>query len=116
MVGEHGVPSKGGEMKFLTVVKPGPMPPPVDAVRAARDWINQRVSDGTFEVVYGFPTGGGMSIGESQTAEEMLERLLDYPLTPFVDYEVKPLIEVDAVFERMIPFAEKMTQQMGAAG
>jgi hypothetical protein len=45
----------------------------------------------------------------------MLERLLDYPLTPFVDYEVKPLIEVDAVFERMIPFAEKMAERMGAA-
>jgi len=57
-----------------------------------------------------------MSIGESQTAEEMLERLLDYPLSPFVEYDVKPLIQPDAAFERVIPFAEKMTQQMGAAG
>ena len=103
-------------MKFLTLVKPGPMPPPVDAIRAAQEWIKQKQDDGTFEVVYAFPTGGGMSIGQSQTAEEMLERLLDYPLSPFVEYEVKPLIGPDAVFERMIPLAEKMAQQMGAAG
>jgi hypothetical protein len=93
-------------MKFLTVVKPRPMPPPVDVVRAAQEWINQRRSDGTFEVVYAFPTGGGMSIGESQSAEEMMDLLLDYPLAPFVDYEVKPLIEVDSALERTIPFAE----------
>jgi hypothetical protein len=33
-----------------------------------------------------------------------MERLMDYPLSPFVDYEVHSLVEVDAAFERFIRF------------
>lgn len=99
-------------MKFLVTVKPGPMPPPLEAVRAAQAWIQERVGDGTFEAVYAFPHGGGMSISDSASSEELMDRLLDYPLSPFVDYAVEPLVELDAAFARVIAFTERMQAQM----
>jgi hypothetical protein len=99
-------------MKFLVTVKPGPMPPPLDAVRAAREWLQAKLDDGTFECIYAYPQGGGCSIGESDSIEQLMERLLDYPISPFVEYDVQPLIEMDAAFDRLIPYVEKATAQL----
>jgi hypothetical protein len=99
-------------MKYLVTVTPGPTPPSLEAVRAAQEWIQEKVDDGTFECVYAFPQGGGCSIGENDSAEQLMEQLMDYPLSPFVDYDVKPLVELDAAFERFIPFVEKASAQM----
>jgi hypothetical protein len=103
-------------MKFLVTVKPGPMPPPVELVRSAQEWIQERLDDGTFECVYAFPGGGGCSIGENDSHEQLMEQLMDYPLSPFVDYEVQALVDLDAAFERFIPFIEKVGEQLAAAG
>lgn len=80
------------------------------------EWIQTKVDDGTFECVYAFPEGGGCSIGQNDSHEQLMEQLMDYPLSPFVDYEVHPLVELDAAFDRFIPFVERMTEQMAAAG
>jgi hypothetical protein len=80
------------------------------------EWIQTKVDDGTFECVYAFPEGGGCSIGQNDSHEQLMEQLMDYPLSPFVDYEVHPLVELDAAFQRFIPFVERMTEQMAAAG
>jgi len=103
-------------MKYLVTVTPGPMPPPPEAVRAARDWLEAKVADGTFEAVYAFPQGGGVSIGENDSAEQLMDQLMDYPLSPFVDYDVQPLVELDAAFDRFIPFIERMSAQMAGQG
>jgi muconolactone delta-isomerase len=102
-------------MKFLVTVTPGPMPPPLDLVRASREWIEERLEDGTFECVYAFPHGGGISIGENDSHEELMERLMEYPLSPFVDYDVTPLVELDAAFDRFIPFIERVSSEMSGA-
>jgi hypothetical protein len=99
-------------MKFLVTVRPGPMPPPVELVRQAQDWIRERLDDGTFEAVYAFPHGGGMSIGENESPEQLMEQLMAYPLSPYVDYEVLPLVELDAAFDRFIEFAEMVNAQL----
>jgi hypothetical protein len=102
-------------MKFLVTVTPGPMPPPIDLVRSAQEWLQAKLDDGTFECVYAFPQGGGCSIGENDSHEELMEQLMEYPLSPFVDYDVKPLVELDAAFDRFIPFIERMSAQMAGA-
>ncbi len=99
-------------MKFLVTATPGPMPPPLDVVRAARDWLDAKLADGTFECVYAFPQGGGCSIGENDSLEQLMEQLLDYPLSPFVEFDVQPLLEMDAAFDRLIPYIEKATAQL----
>ena len=99
-------------MKFLVTVKPGPMPPPPDLVRSAREWLQSKVDDGTLECVYAFPHGGGCSIGEYDSHEDLMEQLMEYPLSPFVDYETVALVEMDAAFDRFIPFVERMSEEM----
>jgi hypothetical protein len=42
--------------------------------------------------------------------------LMEYPLSPFVEYDVKALVELEAAFDRFIPFVERMSEQMAAAG
>lgn len=104
-------------MKYLVTVRPGPMPPPVEAARQAQEWLKARLDDGTFEVAYAFPEGGGFSVGEHGSADQLMDQLLDYPLAPFVDFEVKPLVEMDDAFGRLIPFMERMSAQLsGQAG
>lgn len=98
-------------MRYLVTVKPGPMPPPIEQLRQAKAWIQGRLDDGTFEVVYAFPEGGGLSIGSYDSIEQLMEQLLEYPLSAFVEYDVQPLTEVDAAFERVIPYMEKLTGQ-----
>jgi len=98
-------------MKYLVTVTPGPMPPPVDAVRAAREWLQARLDDGTFEAVFAFPEGGGCSIGENESHEQLMEQLLEYPLSPFSEFDVQPLVGIDAAFDRFIPYVEAATAQ-----
>jgi hypothetical protein len=102
-------------MKFLVTVKPGPMPPPIELVRSAQEWIQERVDDGTFECVYAFPGGGGCSIGEYDSHEQLMDQLMEYPLSPFVEYDVKALVDLDAAFDRFIAYVEKVGAQMSAA-
>ena len=99
-------------MKFMVIARPRPLPPPPDLVRQAQVWLQSKLDDGSFEAVYAYPEGGGCSIGENDSHEDLMEQLLDYPLSPFVDFEVQPLVEMDAAFDRIIPFAEAMSAQL----
>ena len=103
-------------MKYLVIAKPGPMPPPTEAVRAGQEWLQAKLDDGSFECVYAYPQGGGCSIGENESAEQLMEELMEYPLSPFVEYDVQPLVEMNAAFERFIPFVEKMSAQLAGQG
>jgi hypothetical protein len=103
-------------MKFLTIVRPGPMPPPADAIRASQDWINEKLDDGTFECVYSFIEGGGFSVGTADSLEEQMDLMQDYPMAPFVQYEVHPLTEVDEGFERNLEMLARVAEQMSQAG
>ena len=37
---------------------------------------------------------------------------MEYPLSPFVEYDVQPLVDLDGAFECFIPFIEKMSAQL----
>ena len=102
-------------MKFLVTVKPGPMPPPIELVRQSREWIQAKLDDGTFDAVYAFPGGGGCSIGENDSHEQLMEQLLEYPLSPFVEYDVQALVDLNDAFDRLIPYIEKMSAQLAGS-
>ena len=101
-------------MKYLVTVTPGPMPPPIEMVRAAREWVDENRGD-MFETLYAFPEGGGISISEHDSHEALMDALMDYPLSPFVQYDVKALVELDTAFDRLEAFAEKMAEMMAGA-
>ena len=80
-------------------------------MREAQAWLRAKLDDGSFEVVYAYPEGGGCSIGNNDSHEQLMEQLMDYPLSPFVDFEVQPLVELDPAFDRFIPFVEAMSAE-----
>jgi hypothetical protein len=102
-------------MKYLVMVTPGPMPPPLEIIRAAREWLDDKAGDGTFEAVYAFADGGGFSISEAGSHEELMDMLLEYPMSPFVSYDVKALVDSEAAFDRFESYAEKMAEMMAGA-
>jgi hypothetical protein len=103
-------------MKYLVTATPGPMPPPVELVRSAQEWLQARLDDGTFDGVYAFPQGGGCSIGENDSHEQLMEQLMDYPLSPFFEFDVQPLVAIDAAFDRLIPYIEQASAQFAGQG
>jgi hypothetical protein len=103
-------------MKFLIFARPGPMPPPADLARAAQEWLHAKLDDGTFECVYGFLEGGGFSVGTAESHEQTMDLMLEYPLAPFVQYEVHPLVEVDDGFERLFAMLDRVAAQMPVPG
>jgi hypothetical protein len=103
-------------MKFLTIVRPGPMPPPPDVVRAGQQWLHQKLDDGTFECVYSFVAAGGFSIGNADSIEGQMDLLGEYPLAPFVQYEVHPLVELDYAFEHVLALLDRAAAQMPQTG
>ena len=52
-------------MKFLTTVKPGPMPPPAEVARAGNEWLQAALDDGWIECCYAYPHGGGAASARS---------------------------------------------------
>jgi muconolactone delta-isomerase len=84
-------------MKFLVIVTPKdvPMPPGMvaDLLAAQKDWLDQRMADGTAEAVHGFIGGGGMGILNVDSHEQAHALLVESPGFPIADYEVTPLAD-----------------------
>ncbi len=88
-------------MKYLVTVKRRdniPAPPEAIAgmLAAQREWIREKVADGTFDIAYGFPQGGGgISIVNADSGEELSEILIGAPVFAIADLTVQPLAEID---------------------
>ncbi|MEZ5078679.1 MAG: hypothetical protein R2725_14695 [Solirubrobacterales bacterium] len=78
-------------MKYYVSPTPGPMPPTPEMLDVGMEWIEGKLSDGTFDCVYGFIEGGGFAVANVDSHKEVLELMADYPLFGFVSWEVKPL-------------------------
>ena len=99
-------------MKFLVTVMPRPALAPLELVEAGRNWVEQKLKDGTLDCVYGFPTGGGIGIENANSHDELMRNLTSYPLFPFVEMTVQPLASHTAAFEAY----RAISQRTAAAG
>jgi hypothetical protein len=79
-------------MKYYVSATPGPMPPTPEMFDAALAWLDGKLSDGTFDCIYGFMEGGGFSITNVDSHRELLDLMADYPLFGMVTWEVRPLL------------------------
>jgi hypothetical protein len=95
-------------MKFLVTVTPSPTLPPAEAARSGLAWLQERRENGTFESIYAYPQTGGFIVYEAESFEWLMEDLMDYPLAPWVSYDVKPLVELDGAFGRLIGLLDKI--------
>ncbi len=80
-------------MKYYISAIPGPMPPTPEQFDAALDWLDGKLSDGTFDCIYGFMEGGGFSITNAGSHREALDLMTDYPLFGLVTWDVRPVLE-----------------------
>lgn len=66
------------------------------------DWIDVRLTDGSFDCAYNLPAGGGVAIVNADSHETLTELLSAYPLQPWVQYEVHPLSDIKHAFDLTI--------------
>ena len=93
-------------MKFLIMGLPIPLPVPpeqgAELYQAAREWIGERLEDGRMDCAYVFAEGGGLSIVNAETHEQIFDELLSYPPYSFFKWEVKPLCDWEHTFGTIV--------------
>ena len=100
-------------MKFLVITEPrGNLPPEAagQLFQAARQWLDGKVRDGTLDIVHGFPAGGGVSISNADSHEELMRDIRDFPLFPFVSWDIRPLVDLHQSFDSAIEMFGKMAR------
>jgi hypothetical protein len=79
-------------MKYQVTATPGPLPPSPEQFDAALDWLQAKLGDGTFDCLYGFLEGGGVSVVNADSHADVLELMAAYPLYGMVVWDIKPLL------------------------
>jgi muconolactone delta-isomerase len=103
-------------MRFLIIVTPRqvPLPPNLlaDLLSAQKEWLLQRVADGTVESVYGFVGGGGMGIANVESHEAMNELLVSSPAFPISDYKVTAIGDFEPMIDAGIASLRQAASMM----
>ena len=103
-------------MKFLVIVTPRqvPLPPNLiaDLLSAQKDWLKQRLADGTVESLYGFIGGGGVGIVNVDSHEQMHELLVGSPAFPVSDFEVTAIGDFEATIDAGIAALRQAASMM----
>ena len=100
-------------MKFLVMtsvkkqiaVPPDAMP---SILEAQREWIHGLLADGTIDVIYGFIFGGGVAIVNADDGDELNTRILQSPAYMTLDWEIRPLAEIDVALSNAIGMFERV--------
>jgi hypothetical protein len=79
-------------MKYQVTATPGPLPPSPEQFDATLDWLQAKLEDGTFDCLYGFLEGGGVSIANADSHADLLELMAEYPLYGLVVWDTRPLL------------------------
>jgi len=83
-------------MKFLVIRKPRTgtgMTPTVEMIRAQKEVVLSAVKRGDADCAYAFLGGGGFSVQNANSTEELNERLMSSPLGLFYEFDVRALTD-----------------------
>ena len=90
-------------MKFLVTVRrrdgvPAPREAVAGMLHAQRDWMQEKLDEGTFDTAYTFAQGGGgIGIVNAETGDELNEIITSSPLFGISEVEVQPLAGIGAI-------------------
>lgn len=77
--------------------------------QAAKQWINAGLAHGTHDLqCVHVETGAGFTIGNADSHEEIYDKILEYPLYPFFDWEVIGLVEWSHAYDNNTELFQKM--------
>lgn len=65
----------------------------VSFLEATRDWVAKSKAEGKIEGAYSFIDGGGMFIINAKDHEDLTQLLLTFPLKPFSNLDIRPLLD-----------------------
>jgi muconolactone delta-isomerase len=99
-------------MKFLLIVTPrrdASIPPAAVAgmLAAQRDWLHDRMHDGTVEYAYSFAAGGGCGVLNVDSHEALNELIVNSPAFMISDYDARPLADLDSSIGNAVAALER---------
>ena len=79
---------------------------PGEVFRAANEWTTSHLESGSFDCVYGFADGrGGITIVNAASHEELLQLVRSSPMYHFMDYDIRPLCDLNVLWAQQIKAA-----------
>jgi muconolactone delta-isomerase len=85
-------------MKFLVTATPiVPLTDPAVLGKLA-DWMREQQQAGRIMAAYGLVGGGGCSVMEVGSSEELHEQTALCPIGAYLSFDIKPLIDLDTSF------------------
>ena len=97
-------------MKYLITTAPRtPMPPEraLAILQGGKDWVNTSLKNGAVDFFYGFPQGGGVGVFNAESHAALMRLLRTFPIIPFTQVQVQPLVESDDGFDLAIEAVKK---------
>ncbi|MEN8614943.1 muconolactone Delta-isomerase family protein [Dehalogenimonas sp. THU2] len=80
----------------------------INFLECAKEWVEKSKADGKLDAAYSFPDGGGMFVLDAKDHEELMRLLLNFPLRPFSNLEIRPLLDFNTsaniTIEALKPF------------
>ena len=99
-------------MKYLVTARPGTTTIKLKygarVFKAAKEWADARLADGTFECHYGFSDLGALAIVNADSHEALLDGILDCPVYPFFDWQVEALCDWQHTYDKNIAYFERL--------
>ena len=99
-------------MKFLITARPSASPVPrdrgVSLYKSAKQWVDEALAEGRLDCHYVFADAGGFSIVNADSHEEVFDTLLNYPVYPFYDWEVKALCDWRRTYDTVIRYYQRL--------
>ena len=85
-------------MKFLVTAVP--IVPLSDAavLEKLADWMREQQRAGRITAAYGLVGGGGCSVMDVASAEELHEHTALSPIGSYMSFDIRPLIDLDVTF------------------
>ena len=97
-------------MKFLVIRKPRTgtgMIPTAEMVRAHKEVVLSAVKRGDADCTYAFLGGGGFSIQNADSADDLSQRLMGSPLALFYEFDVRALTDYGKFMDTVAQALEK---------
>ena len=83
------------------------MIPTVEMVRAHKEVVLSAVKRGDADCAYAFLGGGGFSIQNAESAEDLNQRLMGSPLALFYEFDVRALTDYGKFMDTVAQALEK---------